>query len=584
MTSTSTSGILPIVSSSNAFPIWRLQPHMGKLLSNDLLGNVLWEETDLPSTTSSLMDLIIPKSSIHRSVIEEITYTTGVPILADRKWQLNKHQNKQKQQQMQAPDDTDSDAEELETDCDGSSASAASDTSEGSSSSATADTSDQSWGSQGYNPDNPNRKLTLKWTPEQKWARLFNTLYLAMHMAYKVMFPHRSPTYPFKPADLKCPHWQWSPEFCNVPILDATNIQKPDIVLLDRNVQLKGWGAHPHIPWHTIVQRLAANCLCAHYMARSGLAITCLILITANPTHLVDMLNTMSLGNSKVYGMDPTMHMCNDSCKNMQCEVGDQVIGWIEDKQRQKLLIIAILWRSQGLFSHGTICYHIQDKDGVEYALKDCWVDEAKKYHEEKIIEIVWGIPNVVTLVAAWDVKYEGESDSTLRIHNCHSKFSPGFCSHKAMIRRNILHRDLSPNNIIIHEGHGFFIDFDHTQIITQGSTSKGTIPYMSIHLLYAITAIARDKGLGNMMVEQTASDDLESLFYIFIEFITSFYGLKGSRTDLKKADRWGEVIEGMGAAAAPYKLGLVLMPRHDNELINCTTTYFGGVRDLVQA
>jgi hypothetical protein len=109
-------------------------------------------------------------------------------------------------------------------------------------------------------------------------------------------------------------------------------------------------------------------------------------------------------------------------------------------------------------------------------------------------------------------------------------------------------------------------------------------MPYMSIHLLYAITAIARDKGLGNMMVEQTASDDLESLFYIVIKFITSFNGPKGSRTDTKKADQWGEVMEGMGAAAASYKLGLVLVPQCNNKLMNRTTTYFGGVRDLVQA
>ncbi|KAG1860037.1 hypothetical protein F4604DRAFT_1684423 [Suillus subluteus] len=472
MMSTSTSGILPTVSSSSAFPIHRLQPWMNKLLHNDLLGNVLWEETDLPSTTSSLMDLIIPKSSIHRSVIEEITYATGVPIMADRKWQLNKHQNKQKQKQTQAPDATDSDVEELETDCDSSSVSAVSDTSEGSSVSATphisesssasaaADTSDQSCSSQGYNPNNPNRKPTLKRTPEQKWAHLFNTLYLAMRMAYKATFPHRSPTYPFEPADPTRPHRQWSPEFCHVPIPNATNTQKPDIVLLYHGIQPKGWGhiltcieitesdlgASRNIsvfkgiitkgylmmreqPWRRFIVlfSLAANCLRTHYMDRSGLIITRPILITANPTHLVDMLHTMSLGNSKVYGMDPTMHMCNESCKNMQCEVGDQAIGWIEDKQRQKLLIIAIVWRSQGLFSHGTICYRIRDKDGVEYALKDCWVDEAKKDHEEKVLEIVWGIPNVVTLVAAWDVEYKGESNSTLRIRNRHGKSSPGF-------------------------------------------------------------------------------------------------------------------------------------------------------------
>lgn len=372
-------------------------------------------------------------------------------------------------------------------------------------------------------------------------------------------------------------------------------------------------------PWRrfVILFSLAANRLRAHYMDRSGLIITRPVLITENPTRLVDMLNTMSLGNSTVYGMDPTMHMCNESCKDTQCEVGDQAIGWIEDKQRRKLLIIAILWRSQGIFSRGTTCYRVRDQDGVEYALKDCWVDEAKKDHEERILEIVRGIPNVVTLVAAWDVEYEGESDSTLRIRKRHGgKFSPGFrckyhrrmlltpcgeplsafstkrelisafrdfvVAHKAMIGRNVLHGDLSPNNLIIHEGRGFFVDFDHAHIIAQGSTSvhsngSGTVPYMSICLHRAIIAIARDKGLGNMMVEQTASDDLESLFYIFVEFVTSFDGPKGiRRTGPKKAFQWREFFE--------TKTGLVLVARWNNDLMNLTTTYFGGVRDLVQA
>ncbi|KAG1862604.1 hypothetical protein F4604DRAFT_1683751 [Suillus subluteus] len=210
------------------------------------------------------------------------------------------------------------------------------------------------------------------------------------------------------------------------------------------------------------------------------------------------------------------MHMCNESCKNMQCEVGDQAIGWIEDQQRRKLLIIAIVWRSQGLFSHGTICYRVRDKDGVEYALKDCWVDEAKKDHEEKVLEIVWGIPNVVTLIAAWDVEYEGESNSTLHIHNRHGKFSPGFRSLKAMFEKKVLHGDLSPNNLIIHEGCGFFINFDHAQIIMQcndGNQARGTMSSSSKNII---------------MKEQTASDDLESLFYIFVEFVTTYDGPHG--------------------------------------------------------
>jgi serine/threonine-protein kinase RIO1 len=35
---------------------------------------------------------------------------------------------------------------------------------------------------------------------------------------------------------------------------------------------------------------------------------------------------------------------------------------------------------------------------------------------------------------------------------------------------RHVLHGDLSPNNIIIHEGKGYFIDFDHAKVLQRGT------------------------------------------------------------------------------------------------------------------
>ncbi|KAG1764326.1 hypothetical protein EDD22DRAFT_845940 [Suillus occidentalis] len=106
------------------------------------------------------------------------------------------------------------------------------------------------------------------------------------------------------------------------------------------------------------------------------------------------------------------------------------------------------------------------------------------------------------------------------------------FESHKAMVKRNVLHGDFSPNNFIIFDGCGYFIDFDHAQIITEVNTSirswgTGTVPYMSIHLLRVL------------------------------------------HTD-------------MGPGAAPYKSGLLLVGR-DKELMERTMVYFGRLRDLVQ-
>jgi serine/threonine-protein kinase RIO1 len=43
---------------------------------------------------------------------------------------------------------------------------------------------------------------------------------------------------------------------------------------------------------------------------------------------------------------------------------------------------------------------------------------------------------------------------------------------------RNVLHGDLSPHNLIIHDKKGYFIDFDHAKFL-QGDTAidaRGTV------------------------------------------------------------------------------------------------------------
>jgi tRNA A-37 threonylcarbamoyl transferase component Bud32 len=46
------------------------------------------------------------------------------------------------------------------------------------------------------------------------------------------------------------------------------------------------------------------------------------------------------------------------------------------------------------------------------------------------------------------------------------------------MLKRHVLHGDLSPNNFIIHDGQGYFIDFDHAGITTDSNSilSEGTV------------------------------------------------------------------------------------------------------------
>ncbi|KAG2365903.1 hypothetical protein BDR07DRAFT_1275900 [Suillus spraguei] len=182
-------------------------------------------------------------------------------------------------------------------------------------------------------------------------------------------------------------------------------------------------------PWRrfVLIFSIACNKLRLHYFDRSGLIISRPVSVVAHPVRLLEVLNTLTLAHTNTLGYDPTMHICDPTCRGKHLDLRENAIGWIEGPDKAHLSIMSVLWQSQGLFSRGTICYRVQDSRGVEYALKDCWVAEDKKNHEVTVLRMVEGIPNVVRLVADWDVLYDGEPDCTYRIRASQGVCAPQF-------------------------------------------------------------------------------------------------------------------------------------------------------------
>ncbi|KAG1831474.1 hypothetical protein EV424DRAFT_1571443 [Suillus variegatus] len=163
--------------------------------------------------------------------------------------------------------------------------------------------------------------------------------------------------------------------------------------------------------------------------------------------------------------------------------------------------------------------------------------------------------------------------------------------AHCAMIERRVLYGDLSPNNFVIHKGTGYFIDFDHAAILAVNMTSTyspgtGTMPYISIRILQSMmnmTFLDTNTNLGNInpgediapandvqrLIEHKPSDDLESLFYIFFEFVANAYEALG------KAD-----LRGLLGTCCFAKVGVVLDP---NFMVKLTSDYFAAFRPLIQ-
>ncbi|KAG0705577.1 hypothetical protein DFH29DRAFT_996658 [Suillus ampliporus] len=228
---------------------------------------------------------------------------------------------------------------------------------------------------------------------------------------------------------------------------------------------------------------------------------------------------------------------------------------------------MAVLWKSQGLFCRRTVCYRIRDPaDGKEYAMKDCWVAEVKRFHEVDVLERVKGIPNVVQLIDHWDVLFSGEPDCTARIRDRYG-ILPEDRPDKKFINRYHQRLLLTPCGDPLWDfssrkellcafcdfvvSIGYFIDFDHVSIMKEGETftisfGTGTVPYISMRILKTmsknadilkksrLSIIAKNSANTNSiaqlkLVEHNPSDDLESLFYIFFEFVSKYGGAHGA-------------------------------------------------------
>ncbi|KAG1777870.1 hypothetical protein EV702DRAFT_1044904 [Suillus placidus] len=190
------------VSTVNTLPEHRDKGAMDKLLEEELLSQVLWEEKSLPQDAESIMDALILHTNFTPKSISKIHYSVsgpgerkakGAPFFhptgpgTGRVWQLDKRnvrprllassrQRKQRGQKIQPCAQT-------------SKAALATDTEVDSESSFTLPKTDKSFSAKGYDNKNPNKKCQrASATLEGKWTLLFNAVQAAMHaMSYNFM-------------------------------------------------------------------------------------------------------------------------------------------------------------------------------------------------------------------------------------------------------------------------------------------------------------------------------------------------------------------------------------------------------------
>ncbi|KAG2115447.1 hypothetical protein DEU56DRAFT_919417 [Suillus clintonianus] len=577
------------------------QDYMDNLMKHELLlgpndnlmggRRVLWEE-GIQGRASSILDILIPQSKLKIQDIHNIKYVKKKynciihslsvfqnPRSINAQWRLthvfNGPLKKTKRNQQESQNDTEEEGEG-EGDAEG-------DFSVGEDMMET----DGSWLQKSYQTGEKCPILAVKVSEEKNWERLFRSIYYDMCIKVK----SKTGLLPFQV--LPEPRY-WSSEFANNPVPDANDSRKPDLVLMDYRwrkysrkekcwadvltgveitiselaegkgipiflgVATKGYPMMHEQLWRRFVLlfSIANFKLCAHYLDRSGMIISAPMPTGRDAVRFANVLNTMTLGSHSALGLDPTIHTCSTICSesithaNLPEGVDSMptgAVGWVIGDEGEVYWIMAILWKSCGLFSRRTVCYRVQDKDGQEYTLKDCWVDADKLDQEygRNVNSTSYICEHVSDYLPPPPI-YVDKIHRRMLLTPCglpltNFKSIPELINvflnlvvaHKTMTTQwKVLHGNLSPNNLIIYEGKGYFIDFDHTKFIqvdnqANNSRGTGTIPYISYHLLKLM-----GKSPMPVSIEHKASDDLKSLFYILLEFMTIYDGPGGQITN----------------------------------------------------
>ncbi|KAF5340964.1 hypothetical protein D9611_006033 [Ephemerocybe angulata] len=206
----------------------------------------------------------------------------------------------------------------------------------------------------------------------------------------------------------------------------------------------------------------------------------------------------------------------------------------------------------------GTVCWYGTHTDtGKRVLIKDAWRTEDNAQAEVLFLEKARGIDGVVQMLSHEDSCAETKrfapdhcephgfpnrikSRLVLELYGPSiwffesryqlvSAFRDAIAAHGDLLKRQVLHRDISVNNILLadanntHSGHGVLIDLDLAVWAESGVSStipdknKGTLMYQSI----CVRRSPEEDGHPSPPLDYL--DDLESFFYVFCHLIFMF-------------------------------------------------------------
>ncbi|KAJ7671602.1 hypothetical protein DFH06DRAFT_1320392 [Mycena polygramma] len=276
--------------------------------------------------------------------------------------------------------------------------------------------------------------------------------------------------------------------------------------------------------------------------------------IDEQPELLVRSVAGLMFSNRHTMGYDTTITTLKNGQR--QIKVGQDVYD-----------LVARLCGSRDVRGKATVCWHAR-RGGVNFVIKDNWLDTKHAHVEASVLKVAHGIPGIPKLVALEQVVINRTKDTTgplrtilsgassgirLRIHHrmvmspfaqkiehfrskkeLISVFVDVIEAHRSLVEENVLHCDISSNNIMISDaaqetstpysaffgqplGRGLLIDVDSampSDKIGYWVGLVGTFMFMSSAIL-----------IRGSSAKQKPSDDLESFWWVLIYLCVRYAG-----------------------------------------------------------
>ncbi|RXW14934.1 hypothetical protein EST38_g10926 [Candolleomyces aberdarensis] len=258
---------------------------------------------------------------------------------------------------------------------------------------------------------------------------------------------------------------------------------------------------------------------------------------------------------------------------------GQKVAGTLRTVGPDNTVVMYDLVMDRGPFTRtslcgrGTTCWVVRKADGEELIVKDYWVAEDQP-SEVVLLDEAKGLPGVCQMVSYEDNRaqtkdFMGEpialKDNTLKnrtkiriimkaygpsikkfssVTQVLSALRDAIAAHKALLDRNIIHRDISPNNILfgLDEGErGVLIDLD-LALKSLGPLSEIPVDFRTGTRTFQSLMVLRSYNLNPVFVpEYDYLDDIEAFFWVFA-YIVFTYAPNGDHLpfkDHRKLPQW---------------------------------------------